>query len=87
MTLPVVCQKSRLRDSGHFRVRFVTNTTKESKAHLHASLSSLGFQIDQSEIFTSLTAARSLIEREKLRPMLFLEPEALEDFDGQFCLF
>lgn len=40
--------------------------------------------MEKSEIFTSLVAARDLIERKQLRPMLFLEPEALEDFEGCF---
>lgn len=35
-----------------------------------------------NEIFTSLTAARNLIDTQKLRPLLFLEPSALEDFEG-----
>ncbi len=34
------------------------------------------------ELFTSLTAARRLVGREKLRPLLLLEQSALEDFDG-----
>lgn len=38
--------------------------------------------IEKSQIFTSLTAARRYIEAQKLRPMLLLEEEALEDFDG-----
>ncbi|CAG0886844.1 unnamed protein product [Darwinula stevensoni] len=63
-------------------VKFVTNTTKESKRVLFERLIQLGFSIDQSEIFTSLTAARSLVERKELRPHLMLEPEALEDFQG-----
>ncbi len=33
-----------------------------------------------NEIYTSLTAARKLVEQSSLRPMLFLESGALEDF-------
>ncbi|VDK26022.1 unnamed protein product, partial [Anisakis simplex] len=40
----------------------------------------LGFQIAPSEVFTSLSAAKCLIEKEHLRPLLFLEDVALEDF-------
>lgn len=61
----------------------MTNTTKESKASLHSLLTQLGFEIDKNEIFTSLVAARDFIERQNLRPMLFLEPSALEDFEGE----
>ncbi|PAV62950.1 hypothetical protein WR25_03853 [Diploscapter pachys] len=59
---------------------FVTNTTKESKNNLHNRLRKAGFKIDKSEIFSSLSAARKLIDEKKYRPMLFLEEEALEDF-------
>lgn len=72
----------RLRQSGKYGIKFVTNTTKESKSTLHSLLTKLGFEIAPSEIFTSLLAARDLIEREKLRPLLFLEPSAFEDFEG-----
>ena len=58
----------------------MTNTTKESKNHLHALLKNLGYSIEKHEIFTSLTAAYNLVQAQKLRPLLFLEQRALEDF-------
>ena len=42
----------------------------------------LGFDVSEDEIFTSLTAARRLVEAEKLNPMLLLEDSAKEDFEG-----
>lgn len=72
----------KLRNCGKFKIKFVTNTTKESKRRLHSLLKSLKFKIDENEIFTSLSAARKLIESQQLRPVLFLDPNALEDFDG-----
>ncbi|XP_071942439.1 haloacid dehalogenase-like hydrolase domain-containing protein 2 isoform X2 [Antedon mediterranea] len=71
----------RLKDSS-LDVKFVTNTTKESKNRLHERIHRLGFNIQKNEIFTSLTAARNLVDEQKLRPMLLLEDEALEDFEG-----
>ena len=75
-----------MRDSPrhNFKLKFVTNTTKESKHHLCSLLTSLGFDINPAEVFTSLTAARNLIQQTQLRPMLFLEESALEDFNGEF---
>ncbi|GAB6031873.1 Haloacid dehalogenase-like hydrolase domain-containing protein 2 [Chamberlinius hualienensis] len=61
-------------------IRFVTNTTKESKRVLYERLKSMGFQLQSSEIFTSLNSARMLVEKLCLRPMLLLEDAALEDF-------
>lgn len=39
----------------------------------------------EREIFTSLSAARSLLEQEGHRPLLLVEESALEDFTGGFC--
>lgn len=72
----------KLRSCGKFKIKFVTNTTKESKRKLYLLLKKLKFEIDENEIFTSLTAARKLIDSKQLRPMLFLEPNALEEFEG-----
>lgn len=69
--------------SEKFKIKFVTNTTKESKASLHDLLNRLGFDIARNEIYTSLIAARDLVEKQNLRPLLFLEPSALEDFEGK----
>ncbi|MBZ3881471.1 Haloacid dehalogenase-like hydrolase domain-containing protein 2 [Sciurus carolinensis] len=61
-------------------VRFVTNTTKESKQDLLERLKKLEFDISEDEIFTSLTAARSLVEQKQVRPMLLVDDRALPDF-------
>uniref|UniRef100_A0A915D8D1 Haloacid dehalogenase-like hydrolase domain-containing protein 2 n=1 Tax=Ditylenchus dipsaci TaxID=166011 RepID=A0A915D8D1_9BILA len=64
-----------------FQLKFVTNTTKESSRCLHQRLVRCGFDyVKQSDIFSSLSAARRLIQQKNLRPMLFLEDEAMEDF-------
>ncbi|GAB1301874.1 Haloacid dehalogenase-like hydrolase domain-containing protein 2 [Apodemus speciosus] len=63
-------------------VRFVTNTTKESKKDLLERLKKLEFDISEDEIFTSLTAARNLIEQKQVRPMLLVDDRALPDFTG-----
>lgn len=71
----------RLRQS-RVKVKFVTNTTKESKRVLVNRLLSLGFDIKADEIFTSLTAAHVLLEHRKVRPLLLVDEKALEDFQG-----
>lgn len=79
--LSVFCVFRRLRETG-VSVRFVTNTTKESKETLLRRLTGIGFDIKAEEVFTSLTAARRLVDQRKLRPMLLLQQDALEDFKG-----
>ena len=71
----------RLRKSD-VRVKFVTNTTKESLHSVHKKLVKMGFDIGHKEIFSSLTAARKFVERNSLRPLLLLEESAKEDFLG-----
>ncbi|TPX31563.1 hypothetical protein SeMB42_g07746 [Synchytrium endobioticum] len=71
----------RLRSRG-FKVRFITNTSKESKRDLHARLTSLGFSLSSSEIFTSISSAVSLIKSSNLRPHLLIEDAAMEDWEG-----
>lgn len=68
-----------MRDSGVL-VKFVTNTTKDSKATLHERLCRIGFQLDASEIYSSLSAAVSYVENERLNPYYILSEDARQDF-------
>ena len=70
----------RLRDSG-LLLRFVTNTTKESKRLLLNRLSRVGLGVREDEAFTCLSATRRVIDSEGLRPMLLLDEAAMEDFE------
>jgi hypothetical protein len=49
---------------------------------LHNRLKSLGFDISKDEVYSSLGAARDLIMQRHLRPLLMLEPEAIEVCDS-----
>ena len=64
------------------KLKFVTNTTKEPIRMLYERLQALNFDISLSEIFTSLTAAKNLVEAKQVRPYLMLEECAKEDFKG-----
>jgi len=60
---------------------FVTNTSKESRTSLHSRLQRIGFtSIESSHIYSSLSAAVSLVRDRELNPLLILEPNAVEDF-------
>lgn len=61
-------------------IKFVTNTTKESSNCLYERLTKLGFDLRKDEIFSSLAAARKLIISRQLKPMLLIDPSAMEDF-------
>ncbi|KAL8204252.1 UNVERIFIED_CONTAM: Haloacid dehalogenase-like hydrolase domain-containing protein 2 [Gekko kuhli] len=68
--------------SAPVQIRFVTNTTKACKRDLLERLKKLDFDIQEDEIFTSLTAARNLLEEKRVRPLLLVEDGALRDFGG-----
>ncbi|KAK7081045.1 Haloacid dehalogenase-like hydrolase domain-containing protein 2 [Halocaridina rubra] len=69
----------RLRSS-NVKIKFVTNTTKESKRVLHNRLTRIGFDIAKEEIFTSLSAARRLIDKRNLQPYMLIADAAKEEF-------
>jgi ribonucleotide monophosphatase NagD (HAD superfamily) len=71
----------RLRESG-LKVKFVTNTTKESSRALHRRLTSLGFDVTRDEMFSSLAAARLLVSERGIRPLLLVDKAAEEEFEG-----
>lgn len=64
------------------KVKFVTNTTKESSRALHRRLTSLGFDVSRDEMFSSLAAARLLVAERGLRPLLLVDRAAEEEFEG-----
>lgn len=62
-------------------VRFVTNTTKDSQQTLHNRLTkTIGFHIEQSEIYSSLSAAVDYVKSHKLNPFYLLSDDAVTDF-------
>ena len=69
----------KLRANG-YRLKFVTNTTKESVSSLCKRLQRLHFDIKEEEIFSSLTASKELLKSQNLRPYLMLSDSAKEDF-------
>uniref|UniRef100_A0A1B0GDE4 Haloacid dehalogenase-like hydrolase domain-containing protein 2 n=2 Tax=Glossina TaxID=44049 RepID=A0A1B0GDE4_GLOMM len=69
----------RLRDSG-VAIRFVTNTTKESRQTLLNRLLTIGFQLQKEEIYSSLSAAVSYVNKNNLNPYYLVSKDARTDF-------
>ena len=77
----------RLQSLPGLNLKYVTNTTKESKRVLMERLTKVGFKnITEDQVFTSLSAARSLIEGRRLRPYFMVDKKAMEDFQGEMVL-
>jgi HAD superfamily hydrolase (TIGR01458 family) len=72
---------ARLREAG-IPVRFLTNTTRTPHRLLLAKLRVMGLDVAGRELFTPAMAARALLEREGLRPLLLVHPALEEDFAG-----
>lgn len=71
----------RLRSIDAVRVRFVTNTTKESKETLLRRLHRIGFSsISKDDMFTSLSAAVQFVKTNNLKPFYLLTEDAKSDF-------
>lgn len=70
-----------LRGSG-LPLRFVTNTTRQSRAALLRELAGRGLAIAQDELFTPASAARELLIARGLRPLLLIHPDLAPDFAG-----
>ncbi|CAL1539199.1 unnamed protein product [Lymnaea stagnalis] len=73
---------TKLQSRNNLHIKFVTNTTKESKNVLIKRLHKIGFKVEQKDIYTSLSAARKLIDDRKLRPFFMIDRKAMEDFEG-----
>lgn len=63
--------------AANIKVRFVTNTTKESGKTLYDRLIKLGFQLEPEEIWSSLTAASKYIVDKQLNPFYIASDDAL----------
>lgn len=68
-----------MRDT-NVHIKFVTNTTKESRITLYKRLQKIGFELEAHEIFSSLSAAANYVQKEKLNPLYLLSEDARTDF-------
>lgn len=78
------CSLGRLRSINGIQIRFVTNTTKESKETLLRRLHCIGFSsISRDDMFTSLSAAEKYVKSNNLKPLYLLSEDAKKDFVEQ----
>jgi HAD superfamily hydrolase (TIGR01458 family) len=70
---------ARLKSSG-FAIRYVTNTTRKPRREVCEHLRSLGFEVEEAEIFTPARAAAGLIGDRSCFPLV--DESLLEDLEG-----
>lgn len=68
-----------LRETG-LPLRFVTNTTRSTRAAIGEKLRGLGFAIEDGEIFTAPAAVRAHLLEQGRRPFLLIHPELAPEF-------
>lgn len=72
---------ARLHDAG-LPLRYITNTTRQSRRALLAKLHHMRLEVEREELFMPAIAARRVIEQEGLSPTLLVHPALEEDFAG-----
>ena len=70
---------ARLRESV-VPLRFITNTTRSTRAAIGKKLRGLGFEIEDEEIFTAPSAVRAHLRAHALRPLLLIHPGLAHEF-------
>ena len=62
-------------------VRFITNTSRKTRARLLAQLGQLGFAVEEEELFTAVDAARQWLRQRSLRPFCLVHRDIVGEFD------
>ena len=63
-------------------VRFLTNTTRQTRSGIVRQLGSIGFDVAEGEVITGALAARRILQQRRLRPHLLVHPQLMPEFDG-----
>ena len=66
-----ICCACRLRKAG-LHLRFVTNVTDETRSETTAKLHSIGIQAAEDEVYTSLQAAKLIVQDNDYQPYCLL---------------
>ncbi|MDX1735345.1 MAG: TIGR01458 family HAD-type hydrolase [Halioglobus sp.] len=69
-----------LRASG-LELRFITNTSRRTRAELIEHLHGLGFDVAQQQLFTAVDAARAWLRQRGLRPYCLVHDNIRSEFD------
>ena len=62
-----------------FKVRFITNTTRKPTRKVVEKLRSMGFYVEEGEVFTALKTTAEFLRRKKAKAFFLLTEEAMEE--------
>lgn len=66
--------------AGGTALRFLTNTSRKTRARLLAHLRTLGFQLEDEQLFTAVDAARQWLLQRGLRPFCLVHEDIRSEF-------
>ncbi|MEJ5339428.1 MAG: TIGR01458 family HAD-type hydrolase [Aquificaceae bacterium] len=66
----------------HFRVALVTNTTRVSSRTTFTRLRSLGFKVEEEELYTALRVSRIFLSKNSASAFILATDEVMEEFRG-----
>lgn len=64
----------------NLQLRFVTNTSRKTRAQILTDLHNLGFELPADELFTAPVAAYSWLQKKKLRPYCLIHKNIKSEF-------
>jgi HAD superfamily hydrolase (TIGR01458 family) len=80
--LPGAAEALRALDAMGLPYRFVTNTSRKTRADLLLRLETLGIEVAPERVYTAPLAARDWLAARSLRPHLLIHPALAPDFAG-----
>ncbi len=66
--------------TNHFPIRFITNTTRSTRAAIIKKLAKMNLDISKDQLFTAPLAAQSYIREKNLCPFLLIHPDLHPEF-------
>ncbi|WP_018945741.1 TIGR01458 family HAD-type hydrolase [Thioalkalivibrio sp. AKL17] len=79
--IPGVAEALRRLQTAGYPLRYVTNTTRHSRARIVRELSSIGFTIPPEHLATAPAAIHTRLQAEGRRPLLLLNPDLAPEFE------
>ncbi len=70
----------------HYKIRFVTNSTRRPPSIIYDKLTKMGFDIKEHQLFTALAAAKALVSKENAKAVTILTEEAEKYFGELHCI-
>jgi HAD superfamily hydrolase (TIGR01458 family) len=70
-----------VQQASHLQVRFITNTSQQTREALLDKLRRFGFELEEAQLFTAVDAARQWLRERELRPFCLVHDDIRAEFD------